>query len=428
MNEQTAPKQIHIGILVPVAVVFLVFGLLLGRTWNMVEVGESPRASTTGSVIGIGQSPPQGFSDDVDFRIFWDTWNHLKENYYKQPVDDKALLYSALHGLAAGVDDPYTSFFEPEDAQLFEDSLSGKFGGIGAEIGLRNERITIITPLPDTPAERAGLKPNDIILAVDEQSVEGFRVDEAVRIIRGEPGTSVTLQIFRESDTEKPEFEVSLIREEILLKSVRWKELPGGIALIELVAFNADTPELFDQVLTEILRKDPKGIILDMRNNPGGYLQVSQYIAGAWIGEEVVVKERRQGAIFDELRGTGQRRLAGIPTVVLVNEGSASAAEIVAGALQDHAAATVVGKKTFGKGSVQDLIDLRDGSAIKITIAEWLTPKERTINTTGLEPDVTIEYTQKDYEAKKDPQLDRAIGILNGTAPIESTTSTIPTP
>jgi carboxyl-terminal processing protease len=178
-----------------------------------------------------------------------------------------------------------------------------------------------------------------------------------------------------------------------------------------------DTRDGFDRAVEEAIKKDAKGVILDLRNNPGGFLDTAVYMAGEWVGDAVVVKERRQGKIFEQLRGTGKKRLAGMPTIVLVNEGSASASEIVSGTLQDFKLATVVGKKTFGKGSVQDYINLKDGSAIKITIAEWLTPNERTINQTGLEPDVTVERTPEDYEAQRDPQLDRAIGILTGEAP-----------
>jgi carboxyl-terminal processing protease len=195
---------------------------------------------------------------------------------------------------------------------------------------------------------------------------------------------------------------------------LKWPE--EGIAQIEVINFNDDTRVRFEETVDEVIAKDPKGIILDLRNNPGGYLDIAVSMAGEWVGNEIVLKERQQGKIIEQLRGMGRHRFAGIPTVVLVNQGSASAAEIVTGALQDHNVATVVGETTFGKGSVQDYINLSDGSAVKITIAEWLTPNERTINETGLEPDILIERTNEDYENQRDPQLDRAVGILNGTA------------
>jgi carboxyl-terminal processing protease len=248
-------------------------------------------------------------------------------------------------------------------------------------------------------------------------------VEQAVSLIRGEKGTKVTLKIFRPS-TKKPPFDVTIVRDEILVKSVKWKVLPSGVGVIEVTHFNGDTEENFKKAVTEVLKKKPKGIILDLRNNPGGFLDTSLKMAGEWVGDAIVVKERKQGKIIDELHGVGPARLEGIPTIVLVNQGSASASEIVAGALQDQKAATIVGMTTFGKGSVQDYSNLPDGSGIKITIAEWLTPNERTINKTGLEPDITVDRTVEDYAAQRDPQLDRAVGILTGTATSTASSAT----
>lgn len=306
-------------------------------------------------------------------------------------------------------------YFDPKDATDFQNALSGTFSGIGAEIGLRDDRITIIAPLPETPAERAGLKAGDIVVDINGTSTVGMGVEQAVSQIRGEKGTKVTLKIYRASAKKDP-FDVELTRETIQVKSVRVKWQEGNIALIEVTNFNTDTKEGFDKAVSEVLKKDPKGIILDLRNNPGGFLDTAVSMAGEWLSDEVIVKERRQGQIIEQLRSSGKARLRGIPTVVLVNQGSASASEIVSGALQDTKSATVVGMKTFGKGSVQDYLNLADGSALKVTIAEWLTPSGRTINKTGLEPDVLVDRTEQDYEQQRDPQLDRALGILNGTA------------
>lgn len=404
-------------------IVGLVLGILFGRAWTRVEAyGEQKNAgssaSTTGFVIGIGQSPPANVaSQDVEFKLFWDAWTIIKEKYYQQPIEDKSLFYGAMKGLAEATGDPYTNFFEPKGAEAFQQALSGKFSGIGAEIGLKDGTLTIVAPLPDTPAERAGIKAGDLIVKIDDADTAGYTVEKAVSLIRGDKGTKVKLTIFR-PDAGKDPFDVEIIRDEIQIKSVRLNWVEGkNIAHIVVTNFNMDTRENFDRAVEEAIRKDAKGVILDLRNNPGGFLDTAVYMAGEWVGDAVVVKERRQGKIFEQLRGTGKKRLAGMPTVVLVNEGSASASEIVSGALQDFKLATVVGKTTFGKGSVQDYINLKDGSAIKITIAEWLTPNERTINKTGLEPDVTVDRTPEDYEAQRDPQLDRAIGILTGEAP-----------
>lgn len=412
-------------LVIPALILGLGLGVLTGRAWTKTEV--SPQrigVNASGTVIGIGQSPPFGVASDVEFRMFWDVWNLLKQKYYQQPIEDKRLFYGALAGLAYSLDDPYTTFFEPSSAQEFEQALSGKFEGIGAEIGLREGRITVIAPLPGTPAERAGLRPGDLINTIDGEETTGFAVEEAVTKIRGPKGTQVTLGIER-PDAQEPLFEVTITRDQIQVESVRVKQREDGIAMIEVTNFNGDTEAGFSRAVQQVLRAEPKGLIIDLRNNPGGYLDTALAMAGEWVGDAVVVKERRHGEIFEELRGLGRKRLSGIPTVVLVNEGSASAAEIVAGALQDYGVATIVGAKTFGKGSVQDYVDLPDGSAVKITIAEWLTPKERTINKTGLEPDVAVDRTPEDYEKQLDPQLDRAVAILNGTAPAsDAATST----
>lgn len=401
-------------------------GVLVGRM-TVPDASTKPVAfSASGTVIGIGQSAPGEIATDIEFRTFWDLWRILKENYYEQPVNDKALFYGAMQGLATSFGDPYTQFFEPEGAADFQEALSGKFSGIGAEIGLKEGRITIVAPLPDTPAERAGLRAGDTITAINGSSTEGFLVDEAVSLIRGDEGTTVTLSVYRSSSEKESAFDVTITRAVIKVAAVRLKWPSQDIAHIEVINFNDDTRFRFEQVIDEVLVKDPKGIVLDLRNNPGGYLDIAVSMAGEWVGNQVVLKERRQGQIFDQLLGTGRHRFANVPTVVLVNQGSASAAEIVSGALQDHKAATIVGMKTFGKGSVQDYIDLRDGSAVKVTIAEWLTPNERTINNTGLEPDVVVDRTDEDYENQRDPQLERALGILSGTA--TGTAQGTPTP
>lgn len=406
-------------------------GLLLGAAAGKASSpgasgsNASSTAMFSGSVLGIGQSAPSSIDKDIDFKQFWDVWSKLKEKYYKNDVSDKQMFYGAMQGLAASMGDPYTMYFDPKEANDFQNALSGTFSGIGAEIGLRDDHITIIAPLPETPAERAGLKAGDIIVDINGTSTVGMGVEQAVSQIRGEKGTKVKLKIYRQSSKKDP-FDVELTRETIQVKSVRVKWQDKNVAVIEVTNFNTDTKDGFDKAVTEVLKKDPKGIILDLRNNPGGFLDTAVAMAGEWLStDSVVVKERRQGQIIEQLRSTGKARLRGIPTVVLVNQGSASASEIVSGALQDTKSATVVGMKTFGKGSVQDYLNLSDGSALKVTIAEWLTPSGRTINKTGLEPDVLVDRTEKDYEQQRDPQLDRALGILNGTA--TGTTAAAPT-
>jgi carboxyl-terminal processing protease len=386
---------------------------------------DAGNSKNTVSVTGVGEAAPKGIADSIEFEQFWELWGMLKSKYYKQPIDEQKMLYGAMSGLTAALGDPYTVFFEPVVAEEFSKSLEGKFEGIGAEIGIKENQLQIIAPLPESPAEKAGLMAGDAILAVSGTSTEGMSVEEAVSLIRGDKGTTVVLSVGRlttkkdEKGKEKKEakkFDVSIVRDTIVVKSVRTKYLDGNIALIEISHFNADTSDLFAVAADEVTAKGVKGIVLDLRNDPGGYLDRATAVAGEWVGDAIVVTERRKGVKVDEFHGTGKNRLKGIPTVVLVNEGSASASEIVAGALQDYGVAKLVGKKTFGKGSVQDYTELQDGTAAKITVAEWLTPKDRFINGIGIEPDVVVERTEEDFHAGRDPQLDKAVELLGGPA------------
>lgn len=414
-----------------VTLVVLLIGFVAGRYSHSTSANGtnifSRTASSTAVVQGVGQAMPRDLSsEEIEFRRFWDLWRLLKQKYYRQPLSDADLFYGAMSGLAKGADDPYTTYFPPQEAKDFESSLQGEFQGIGAEIGLKEDQLQIIAPLPDTPAEKAGLLAGDIILKIDDKDTADMSVEEAVKLIRGERGTKVTLNIYRLSQKKGP-FDVSIQRDIIQIKSVTWKMAPGSkrIAIIEINNFSQDTTSAFRDAIREILKKDPQGLILDLRNNPGGYLDGAVDIASEWVGKDVVVKERRQGKIIEELRGEQPARLDQIPTIVLVNQGSASASEIVAGALQDTGRVQLVGMKTFGKGSVQEYEPLSDGSAVKITVAEWLTPRDRTIQSIGLEPDVSVDRTAEDYEAKRDPQLDRALELLTNPS---NTTTTIRVP
>ncbi len=376
--------------------------------------GVAVTSTVPGRVQGIGQSPRVPLAGDVEFTQFWEMWRLLREKYY-QPVNDKELFYGALSGLVAGAGDPYTNYFPPKNAEDFVNELDGRFEGIGAQIEVKNGFLQVVAPLEGTPAAKAGLRPADILVKIDQKSTDGLTVDEAVERIRGPRGTAVTLTISRASS--KSLFDLTIIRDEIRVKSVKWSWAESGIARIEINQFNGDTPDLFKAALTEIAKNPVKGIILDVRNNPGGTLDSAQAVAGYWIGKETLLKERRQAKVVEVVKGTTEARLAAVPTVVLVNGGSASASEIVAGALQDYGKATLIGTKTFGKGSVQDFQILPDGGAVKITVAEWLTPKDRVVHEKGIEPDIMIDRTEADYEAERDPQLERARDFLRGKAP-----------
>lgn len=353
------------------------------------------------------------FLRDADFSLFWEAIRVIKSKYFNaNEVTDEELLYGAIHGAFEALDDPYSGFFEPSDAKKFREDLSGSFGGIGAEIGTRSGDIVIVAPLKDTPAERAGLVAGDRILQVDETPTKGLSVEDAVKIIRGKPDTTVKLLISREEWNEPRE--IPIVRAIITVPAIEWEMKPGDIAYLKLNNFNSNIPPLFYQSAFEIILKRPNGIVFDLRNNPGGFLDVSIDLAGWFLDRGDLVVRERYGNEKDEdaFFANGNGALAHIPTVILVNGGSASASEILAGALRDNRDIALIGEKTFGKGTVQEVHGMRNGSSIKISIAEWLTPNGTSINEKGIEPDYAVEMTEEDVKNKKDPQLDKAIEVL----------------
>lgn len=310
-------------------------------------------------------------------------------------MDDVELFYGSIEGLVNGLGDPYSIYFSPKKATEFATDLSGKFGGIGAEIGLRDKEVTVIAPLKDSPAEKAGLKSGDKILTIDGVDTHTLSLEEAISNIRGDQGTEVLLGVT--SNGFETLREVKVVREVINVSSIDWTMKEKNIVYIRISYFNENTWNEFDTAVKEILLKAPAGIILDMRNNPGGYLDASVKVAAEWVKRGTIVSERFNDGKEDTYDANlGKHRFTGIPTVVLIDEGTASGSEIVAGALQDYGVATILGQTTFGKGSVQEFEILPDGSALKLTIAEWFTPQGRQINEIGIEPDQKIEkmFTQ----------------------------------
>lgn len=379
-------------------------GFVIGRQQgvrSVVPEGE-------GRVLSQGEIP-RYLAQDVDFDLFWTAWDLVKDKYYEQPVSETSLFYGAMHGLLGALEDPHTVFFNPEETEEFNQELEGSFEGIGAEIGIKDDQLQIVAPLADSPAETAGVLPGDKIYFIDGVETTNMTVEEAVMRIRGDKGTTVVLTVSRDGLAELQD--ISIVRDEIVIDSVSYEIRSDGIAVIEIFFFNEDTVGLFNGAVKEILTQDVEGVILDLRSNPGGLLTAAVEVASEWVGSEVVVIQDVRGE-QNGLVGLDPAWLAGLPTVVLVNQGSASGSEIVAGALQDYDLATLVGMTTFGKGSVQDYQELPDGSAIKITVAEWLTPNGRSINEQGIEPDIEIDYTIEDYYAGADPQLAKAVEVI----------------
>jgi len=348
--------------------------------------------------------------DRLDFNLYWEVWDNVKTNYVdKNKIQDKDLFYGSLKGIAESTGDPYTIFMNPAETKEFTDDLAGTFEGIGAEIGLRNDIITVIAPLDDTPAQKAGLRPGDKIYAVNDEPTIGLSVTEVVRKIRGEKGSSVKLTVIR--GNEKP-FDVEIIRGLIVVKSIKTEMRADGIYVLRISSFNDDTESLFRQAVDDILSKKPKAIILDLRNNPGGYLDTAINMASEWIEEGPIVAEQLNNNRRNEYPARGLARLKDFKTVVLINGGSASASEILAGALRDYKKAILVGETTFGKGSVQALKPLSDGSILKVTISKWLTPAGDSINEKGIDPNIEVELSVEDVNNDFDPQMDKALEII----------------
>lgn len=352
--------------------------------------------------------------DEINFSLFWRTWDLVKEKYVgAKELDGRKMMYGAIQGMLAATGDNYTTFFDPEQSKAFNDEIRGSFEGIGAEIGLKKGILTIIAPLENSPAQKAGLRAGDKILKIAGEETLNMGVDAAVEKMRGHKGTQVALTVLRsgEDDTR----EITITRDVIEVKSVAIQYTDTNIAILRVTRFGDDTEREFTRVTREAATKGVAGVILDLRNNPGGYLESAVNMASLMLprGKTVVMEEDRSGKRKSEYAGSGDI-LSGVPTIVLINEGSASASEILAGALRENREnVTLVGIKSYGKGSVQELIPLDQGSAVKITVARWLTPKGNQINEKGIEPDVKVELSEDDYNNDRDPQLDKAKELLN---------------
>lgn len=399
-------------------VIILLAVIVFGSFGSGFYLGKNKQSAS--KQLALSDQTTTATEDNFDFNLYWEAWDALRSNFvYKNKIKDKDMFYGSIKGLAGAMNDPYTVFMTPTETKEFSNDMAGTFEGVGAEVGMRNELITIIAPLAGMPAEKAGVKAGDKIYAIDGKSTIGMTVDEAVKAIRGKKGTIVTLTLIR--DKENTPREIKIERGIIVVKSVAVTYRSDGIAVIKVSNFNDDTTDLFNKAVKEILVKKPKGIILDLRNNPGGYLDTAVSMASEWVKAGPVVLEQFGDGKRNEYNALGNPRLGDYKTVVLVNGGSASASEIVAGALRDYKKATLMGEKTYGKGSVQTIQDLSDGSSIKITIATWMTPNGDFINEKGLLPQVEVKLTADDVEKNRDPQLQKAAdSILKPATPAKA--------
>jgi carboxyl-terminal processing protease len=395
------------------AILFIV-ALAYGIGWKMGNKGFAFEPKSF-EVINQKDQPV-----DVDYKLLWNAIDILNRRYIDKPLDQKKILYGAIKGAAEALGDPYTSFFPPKALSNFKTQLAGNFSGIGAEVGMKDGVVVIVAPLSESPAEKAGIKAGDAIVAVDGESSIGFTVEQAVEKIRGKKGTPVKLTLVRQGKDKA--FDITIVRDTIVIKSVKWEykdvEVSGQkqkVVVIKVNEFGDDTNKLFTDAVNDALKNGVKGVIVDMRNNPGGYLSSAVNLASNWVSSgDLIVSEAHSDGSKVDYKGLGNPRLSGIKTIVLINGGSASAAEIFSGALRDHKLAQLIGEKSFGKGSVQELDNLKSANdesegAIKVTIAKWITPNGVNLNHNGLDPDIELKLTEENTKDGQDPQMAKAL-------------------
>ena len=350
------------------------------------------------SVFGVRTS-----NKTIDLSSVQKTYQELVANYDGK-LDTQKLIYGANRGLVEAAGDPHTAYMDPDETKEFDKSLSGQIGGgIGAEIGLRSNKPTIIKPLENSPAQKAGIKAGEAIVKVNDEASSDWSVEKVVSKIRGEVGTSVKLTLLSDGQTR----EVSVVRQNIVSPAVE-SEIDGEIGILKVNRFGDDTVSLSRKYASEFVEKGVKKVILDLRNNPGGTVGAAQGLLGIWLDNQIAMTERRGSEIVKTLRTTGTPILGNMKTVVLINGNSASASEITAGALREYGKATLVGQKSYGKGSVQIVLGLPGGSQMKVTEARWYTPKGKNIDKTGIEPDVKVDLSSDDVNNNVDPQMDKA--------------------
>jgi len=345
-------------------------------------------------------------TETIDLSSVQETFRILKANY-DGTLDTQKLIDGASRGLTAAAGDRYTVFMDKEETTQFEDDLSGHVSGIGAAIGVRSALPTIVRTIPGSPAEQAGLKAGDVIVAVNDEPVQEETVDQIVQKIRGQSGTSVKVGVKRSEEVK----DFTITRADISDPSVR-SEVKDGIGTLTITRFDRDTAEKAREIAIQFKKQNIKAVIVDLRDNGGGYANAGRDVAGLWLKNKVIFTEQQGGKVVATERSGADAPLEGVKTIVLVNGGSASASEIVAGALQEYGAATLLGEKTFGKGSVQQVLNLSGGRTLKVTIAKWYTSKGKNISKEGVTPDKAVSMETADIDAGRDPQMDAARAAL----------------
>ena len=383
--------------------VFFFLGIFIGFN-NRPEIEK---------VTGLSNKEVQ-VATEADFSPFWKVWNTINEKYPKaDKITDQERVYGAISGLVGSLNDPYSVFFSPDEARSFEEEIAGNFSGIGMEVGIKDKVLTVIAPLKDTPAYRANIKPGDKILKIDSKVTSGLGIEEAIKLIRGERGTIVTLTIFREGNRDP--LEIKIERDIINIPTLDTELRKDGIFVIKLYSFSANSVNLFRNAMKKFAESGTDKLLLDLRGNPGGYLDSAVDMASWFLpgGKTIVTEDYGDDKEPEIFRSRGYNIFNDkLKFVILIDNGSASASEILAGAMQDHGRAKLVGEKSFGKGSVQEAIKVTPDTLLKITVAKWFTPNGNLIAEVGLTPDYLVEFTKKDIDDKKDPQLEKAVELL----------------
>ena len=373
---------------------------------NWLNPTTNPQPSSTDEISS------DEYSLEELFYPFWETWDIVHDQYIDQPVDDQKLMRGAITGMLESLGDEHTAYMDPDQFTQANIPMDGEYEGIGAWVDTSTEYLTIISPMPGSPAEEAGLQPGDEVIKIDGEDMTGIDGSIVIRSVLGPAGSTVVLTIRREGETDM--FDVSIVRAKISIPSVESRMLDDDIGYVAIMTFAAETQQELRDNLEEILAQEPAGLIIDLRNNGGGYLQTAVEVGSEFIYDDIILYEDYgSDEELIDYRSSKDGLATEIPLVLLVNEGSASASEIVAGAIQDHERGPLIGATTFGKGSVQNWIALdNDQGAVRVTIARWLTPDERQIHQVGLEPEYEVEFTEEDFLADLDPQLDKAIEVL----------------
>jgi len=395
-------KTRHIYATILLASVFFFFGIYIG----------SNKRPEIEKVTGVSNKEFTVVNDS-DFSIFWKAWNNINEKYPTKDTSNQSKIYGAISGLVNSLEDPYSSFFDPEEAKIFESDIEGNFGGIGIEIGIKDKVLTVIAPLKDTPAYRANMKSGDKILKINDLMTSGISIEKAIKLIRGNAGTIVKLTTFRDGDKEPRE--IKLTRDTINIPTLDTEMREDGVFVIKLYSFTGNSAELFRQALQKFSEAGTDKLLLDLRGNPGGYLDSAVNMASFFLagGKTVVIENFGDNKEEKIYRSQGYDVFNdNLKFVILIDGGSASASEILAGAMQDHKKAILVGEKSYGKGSVQEVVKITPDTILKITVAKWLTPNRNSISEKGLVPDYEMIPTTKDIDAKKDVQLNKALEIL----------------